>query len=88
MLARMTWRSDIIAEIESFRTRAGLSERQFGVLAVADSKFIPRLRRGFGVTLKTLERAEHFMATWQQPATVETNGAGPGRPDERCSEAA
>lgn len=61
----MGWRSDIIAQIEVFLLRAGISERQFGMAAVGDSKFMPRLRKGSGVTLTTLERAERFMAEWR-----------------------
>jgi hypothetical protein len=42
-----------------------MSESRFGYAAVGDKKLVPRLRKGFGVTLRSIERAEQFMDAWQ-----------------------
>lgn len=54
-------RAEILARIESFLKEKDISEREFGLQAVGNHKFIRRLRGGLGVTLTSIERAEAFM---------------------------
>ena len=68
----MEIRARLLRDIEAFLTRSGMSARQFGVAAVKDSMFIPRLRRGFGVTLTTIEKAEAFI----RDRSANDNGQG------------
>lgn len=63
----MDTRSNLLARISAFLNRTGLSGREFGLRAVNDHKFIPRLKAGH-VTLGRIERAEAFMRDWS-PAT-------------------
>ena len=64
----MATREILLAQFEAFVRSSGMSERQFGLAAVNDGKFLPRLRSGFGVTLTTVERAEKFIADHARPA--------------------
>ncbi|WP_142847251.1 hypothetical protein [Telmatospirillum sp. J64-1] len=57
----MKTRNSVIAAIERFCQKHRISERDFGVLAVRDHKFMRRLRSGAGITLTTIERAEAFI---------------------------
>lgn len=58
----MSIRTKILESIDAFRWRHRMSERRFGLTAVADPRFLPRLRSGAGVTLTVIERAEIYMA--------------------------
>jgi hypothetical protein len=53
-------REQVLARIEEFRLARSMSESAFGLAAVGDNKFIPRLRKG-RATLRLIERAETFM---------------------------
>lgn len=57
----METRTQILARIGEYLRRTETSERQFGISAVGDHKFLSRLRSGAGITLSTIERAEQFM---------------------------
>lgn len=57
-----TTRTEFIERAEAFLVQSRISERQFGIQAVGDHKFLNRLRKGAGVTLTVLEKAERFMA--------------------------
>jgi len=61
-------RERVIGLIEAFLRKHAMSERQFSISAVADPKFISRLKGGFGVTLTSIEKAEAFMAEYVNPA--------------------
>lgn len=61
----MNTRLQVIARIEAHITETGISERQFGLSAVGDHKFLSRLRAGLGVTLTSIEKAERFMEQHQ-----------------------
>lgn len=65
----MQTRAHILVQIEAFLRQAGISEREFGLRAVNDHKFVPRLRAG-RATLGRIERAEAFMRDWPSAATV------------------
>ncbi len=55
------FREKAISKIEQYLKRTGMSERQFGISAVGDHKFLRRLRDGAGITLTNLEKVEQFM---------------------------
>ncbi len=52
---------ELIAEIEAYCRRGGLAESTFGRQAVNEGKFVGRLRKGGGVTTKTMARVRDFM---------------------------
>lgn len=58
----------LLAEIEKFCAEAGLSESQFGTLALNDKNFIPQLREGRDVRLSTVERVRAFIAAQEKAA--------------------
>jgi len=51
----------VLAQIDAFLKKNGMSEREFGLQAVNSHKFINRLRKGYGITLTSIEKAEAFM---------------------------
>lgn len=57
----MRTREILLGRIAAYCAERQLTERQFGLAAVRDTKFITRLRAG-KATLATIERAEAFMA--------------------------
>lgn len=61
----MVIREISVAWIESFLRRTGMSERQFGIEAVGDHKFLKKLRGSHGVTLTSIERAEAYIRDWR-----------------------
>ena len=58
----MTMKTALLKRIDRFTGEAGIAESTFGRLAVNDGKFVPRLRKGGGVTVATVERVEAFIA--------------------------
>jgi len=56
---------NLIEQIEVFLTRNGLSDSQFGVLAVKDKNLVRDLRAGRDVRMSTVERVNEFMATYR-----------------------
>jgi hypothetical protein len=72
----MTTREILLTRIAAYCAAHQMSERQFGIHAVRDHKFVRRLRNG-QATLTTIERAEGFMADGQPtpPALVEERAA-------------
>ena len=59
-------RGHILARIETFLKAEGMSEREFGIRAVSNHKFVSRLRdSGIGVTLTNIEKAEAFMQKFE-----------------------
>ena len=69
-MPHMTVREAILARIEAYRSRAGLSERAFGLAVCGDHKLVARIRAS-GVTLDRIERVEAFMAREAKPAPRE-----------------
>ena len=51
----------VLAEVGVFTAATGLKETSLGSLALKDSLFGARLRRGGGVSLRSLERLRAFM---------------------------
>jgi hypothetical protein len=59
-------RQHTLSVIDAFLAETGMSEREFSLNAVGHHRFVARLRRGEGVTLTTIEKAERFMADWRR----------------------
>lgn len=57
----MSTRAQLLERIEAFLAAHRMSARQFGLDAVNDHRLVQRLRRGAGVTLTVIEKAEAFM---------------------------
>ncbi len=57
----MDARRHIILRFERLLAELGLSDSAFGAAAVGNHKFMAQLRRGRGVTLTTIERAERYL---------------------------
>lgn len=53
---------ELIAEIDAFLTRTGMTARALGVRAVGDGKFVARLRARANVTLATVGRVRAYIA--------------------------
>ena len=51
----------LISRIEAYCARYRISETTFGNRAINSGKFVPRLRAGGSLTLKTLQRLDRFM---------------------------
>lgn len=52
----------LLDAIETFLRDSGMSQTAFGLGAVGDHKFLPRLRARKNQTVRTLERAEAYLA--------------------------
>jgi len=63
----------LLAEIEMFLGRSGMSATKFGVAAVNDGHLVANLRKGTSVTLKTADRVRAYLARQDQ-------GQGQGEP--------
>jgi phosphopantothenoylcysteine decarboxylase/phosphopantothenate--cysteine ligase len=57
-----TTATTLLAEIERFLGRSGMSATKFGVASVNDGHLVRNLRRGLGVTLKTADRVRAYLA--------------------------
>jgi hypothetical protein len=55
----------LLDDIGSFLSDHGLSESQFGVLAVNDKNLIPDLRGGRDIRMSTLDKVQRFMRTYR-----------------------
>ncbi len=67
---------EILSEISEFCRQVGLAESTFGRLAVNDGKLVSRLRDGGSVTIDTLARLRHFMASGGGSTTRGKSRAG------------
>jgi predicted transcriptional regulator len=61
----MSNRDDLVAEIEAFLARTGMTESQFGVEAVNNPALMHYLYRGRDLRLTTVERLREFMRTYK-----------------------
>jgi TnpA family transposase len=66
----MSTRLEVLARVERFLAQTGMSERKFGLDAVADHRFVAKLRNGAGTTLRTIERAEQFIERSGEPTRL------------------
>jgi hypothetical protein len=53
--------ADLLAEIEALLPHLGIKETTFGVRAVNDGKFVPRLRNGANMTLSTMTKVRMYL---------------------------
>lgn len=61
--------ADLIENIDGFIAKHGLSEWQFGELALNDRHFIRQLRDGRDLRMSTLRRVQDFMADYVPSGT-------------------
>ena len=52
----------LLAEIEAFCREADIAEATFGSRAAKDGKFVKRLRKGAGVTIRTVDNVRTYIA--------------------------
>jgi hypothetical protein len=62
--------STLLSDIEAFQSAHGLSDWQFGELALRDRHFIRQLRDGREPRRKTIARVRHVMATYRPQEQV------------------
>lgn len=62
----MTIQDDLLASIEAFLPKRGITESTFGRLSVNDGKFVSRLRGGENMTLSTLNRVRNFITSQER----------------------
>jgi len=55
-----------LAEIEAFLEAHGMSPGSFGKRVFNDVHFVPRLREGANITIRTIARGQAFIAAHQQ----------------------
>ena len=60
MVIHPTIRS-LMAEIDAFRARTGMSATAFGTLSLNDPKFVSDLHKGRTPSLSTMDRVKAFM---------------------------
>lgn len=64
----MTVRDQLIADMDSFLCRHGMSPTKLGLLALNDRAFVSRLRNGeHQPNAKTVDRIRDFMAAYKPP---------------------
>ncbi len=57
----MTIQAELLEEIEAFVRAGGMAVTTFGRLTVNDGNFVTRLKRGGGITTRTVERVRAYM---------------------------
>ena len=75
--------ASLLRDISDYCSRTGMAETTFGRRAVNDGKFTSRLRDGGRVTLETVERVQHFIASNVDPAPAEEPPRRPPKPTRR-----
>ena len=58
----MDIREQTLSKIDDFLALSGLSDRGFSLLVVNDHNWMGRLRKGKGVSLTSIEKAEAYIA--------------------------
>lgn len=56
----------LLAQVEAFIVAEHMTATMFGVRAVNDGKLVFRLRAGTNMTVRTMRRAQEFMATYRR----------------------
>jgi hypothetical protein len=59
---------ELLAEVDAYIQRTGLSETAFGKLAVSDGKFVGRLRARANMTIGTMLKARAFISAASKTA--------------------
>lgn len=57
----MALRQDLLTRIDAYLAKTGMPATTFGRLALRDGNFVPRLRAGRSLTLRTHERVSAFL---------------------------
>lgn len=55
----------LLRQIEQFLKKSGMSATSFGDQVLRDRHLVRRMRRGGGVTLRTADRVDAFIAEWR-----------------------
>ena len=55
----------LIEQIDAFCSSHGVSESQFGLLALNDKNFVPQLREGRDIRFSTAEKVVLFMTSYR-----------------------
>lgn len=63
----MNTREQFLQEIDAFLAHTGMTQSQLGDMAVNDAKFVPRIRAGSSLTVRTLDRVREFMRDYRPP---------------------
>lgn len=58
----MEIREQTLSKIDDFLALSGMSDRGFSLLVVKDHNWMGRLRKGKGVSLTSIEKAEAYIA--------------------------
>lgn len=58
-------RDQLLAEINEFLRTHQMNETRFGALAVNDPALLLKMRRGRGLTFKTIDRVRAFIRTYK-----------------------
>lgn len=77
----MSLTAKLLADIEAFLAEADMAETTFGLRALRDGKFVSRLRSGAGITIKTLDRVNAYIA--EERARLATGEAAARRPTRK-----
>ncbi len=70
MVTCMSSTKKLLADIEAFLAKTGMSETEFNRTAAPDHHFIRRLRSGKSCTLATADSVRLFMATYKARARM------------------
>lgn len=73
-------KDDLLARIDAYLARTGMPATTFGRLAVRDGNFVPRLRAGRSLTLRTHEKVAAFLGA-PPPAPYRNAGSTETIPD-------
>jgi phosphopantothenoylcysteine decarboxylase/phosphopantothenate--cysteine ligase len=65
----------LLAEIERFLARTGVTATKLGLAAVNDGHLVANLRRGHSITLKTADKVRAYMARRDTPRGVGPSGS-------------
>lgn len=57
----MTLKQELLKQIDAYLAQTGMPATTFGRLAVNDGNFVPRLRAGSSITLRTHDRIASFL---------------------------
>lgn len=74
----------LLAEIDAFTARTGMSESAFGQLSAGNRRLIKSLRSGRSVTLHTADAIRMFMRTYNK-ASVGNGGSRRRRSEARAA---
>ncbi len=71
----MTTRDKLLADIERYLERTGLTAREFGVRVRNDTALVYRMRKGGTITMEAADRVRAYMAA--HPPTSKKRAAEP-----------